>query len=30
MDKIGVLKQVVTNPNYTSKQKLFGKSSPQL
>ena len=29
MDKIGVLKQVVTNPNYTSKQELFGKSSPQ-
>ena len=28
MDKIGVLKQVVTNPNYTSKQELFGKTSP--
>ena len=28
MGKIGVLNQVVTNPNYTSKQELFGKTSP--
>ena len=29
MDKIDVLKQVVTDPDYQSKQELFNKSSPQ-
>ena len=28
MDKIDVLRQVVTDPDYQSKQELFDKSSP--